>query len=264
MVDTAGPGASANGALSGRRGRYRFEVRGNDTDRRDRLAPHALFSMMQEAASLHAEHLGFGAAQFDPQGIAWVLLRVSVRMDAFPSWKDALDIETWPSARDRLYGIRDFRFRDGEGRPLGGATSAWLVVDTATRRPKRMPPEAGLQDGESPERALPAEAPKVEADPALDAAAPVLRVACRESDIDRNRHVNNARYVAWCVDALQAAGLGDAPVAGLDMNYLSELLLGDEAELRAVAVAPGEVLVDGRRSDGEPVFRARVLLADAP
>ena len=262
MEDGKGPGAKASGALS-RHGTYVYEVRGTDTDQRDRLHMHALFSLMQEAAALHAEHLGFGAEQFDPQGITWVLLRVSVRMDSFPAWKERFTIETWPSGTDRLYGLRDFRFFREDGTSAGAATTTWLVVDTATRRPRRFVPPAA--EGETTaadtpvDRSLPFDAPKVDADEAMATANPVLRHVCRASDIDRNLHVNNTRYIAWCLDALQTAEVDSDPVVGIDMNYLSELRLSDEALLFVGTPSDGAVLVEGRRSDGSPVFRARLL-----
>ena len=264
MEDGKGPGAKASGALS-RHGTYVYEVRGTDTDQRDRLHMHALFSLMQEAAALHAEHLGFGAEQFDPQGITWVLLRVSVRMDSFPAWKERFTIETWPSGTDRLYGLRDFRFFREDGTSAGVATTTWLVVDTATRRPRRFVPPAA--EGETTaadtpvDRSLPFDAPKVDADEAMAAANPVLRHVCRASDIDRNLHVNNTRYIAWCLDALQTAEGDPDPVVGIDMNYLFELRLSDEALLFVGTPSDGAVLVEGRRSDGSPVFRARLLRA---
>ena len=268
MTDGMGPGAKASGAFS-RHGTYVYEVRGTDTDQRDRLHMHALFSMMQEAAALHAERLGFGAQQFDPQGITWVLLRVSVRMDSFPAWKERFTIETWPSGTDRLYGLRDFRFFREDGTPAGAATTTWLVVDTATRRPRRFVPPAaegqttatGATEASDapPDRSLAFDAPKVDADDTMAATAPVLRHVCRASDIDRNLHVNNTRYIAWCLDALQTAVGDPDPVVGIDMNYLSELRLSEEALLTVGTPSDGEALVEGRRSDGSPVFRARLF-----
>jgi hypothetical protein len=46
MADGTGPGAKASGARS-RHGTYVYEVRGTDTDQRDRLHMHALFSVMR-------------------------------------------------------------------------------------------------------------------------------------------------------------------------------------------------------------------------
>lgn len=111
------------------------------------------------------------------------------------------------------------------------------------------------------DRSLPFDAPKVDADEAMAAANPVLRHVCRASDIDRNLHVNNTRYIAWCLDALQTAEVDSDPVVGIDMNYLSELRLSDEALLFVGTPSDGTVLVEGRRSDGSPVFRARLLRA---
>ena len=245
-------------------GRYIYEVRGTDTDPSDRLHLHALFSMMQEAAALHAEHLGFGAAQFDPQGLTWLLLRVSVRMDSFPSWKEKLLIETWPSGMDRLYGLRDFRFYREDGSQAGAATSTWLVVDAASRRPKRFVPPSAEGAGGLTERSLRFDALKLDAEPSLADIGPSLRHVCRASEIDRNRHVGNTRYVAWCLDALGTEGAASGPVVGIDMNYLAELHLSDEALLFVGARTDGSIAVEGRRTDGTAVFRARLRTAGHP
>jgi hypothetical protein len=50
------------------------------------------------------------------------------------------------------------------------------------------------------------------------------------SDIDSNRHVNNARYVQWIQDIADPALLEQAERIRLDINYLSEVKIGETVE----------------------------------
>src|ERR1035437_7189951 len=85
---------------------YTFDIHSTDTDYKDQIQMHSLFSMMQEAASRNADVYGWGPEVLDKIDTCWLLLRVSVRMDKRPSWLDKISIETWSRGTDRLYFLR--------------------------------------------------------------------------------------------------------------------------------------------------------------
>ena len=117
----------------------------------------------------------------------------------------------------------------------------------------------------------------------MNSSKPILVKYADFSDIDRNQHVNNTRYVAWAVDAVQVfcscadrksdrLTLPDQRVIGLDIQYISEVLFGSKIFLYAcdyqvpAAAEAGDsermVLVEGQLADtGKAVFRARVHLS---
>lgn len=254
-------------------GPYRFTVRATDADYHDRLHLSSLFSFMQEAAYLNAEALQIGTSRLDSQGMCWILIRISVRLRHLPHWGETVTVDTWSRGHQKLVFLRDFDFYDQQGQKFGSATSEWLIASKDSHRPQRpgqfLPPDfhlAGARAVFDQAFARPA--------PLSGAAAnePVLTKYADYSDIDRVKHVNNTRYIAWCVDAVHAlqrslaAGsleLPDLLFRGLDIHYVSEVRLGAKVHCYCQAVEPadqGLFLVEARRADdGSPVFRARVL-----
>jgi len=113
-----------------------FAVHSFDADAFGLLSPVALAGYLQEAAGRSADTLGFGMSRLNEQGLAWVLSRQQVVLDVPVRMGDALVVETWPAGIDRISALRDFRlWRDGV--EVGRALTSWLVMELATRRPRR-------------------------------------------------------------------------------------------------------------------------------
>lgn len=210
---------------------YGFTVRSNDTDMNDNIAIHSLMSLIQEAASSDAQVLGFGASDFDKSGYCWLLLRASIRLAAKPRWRDDIIIDTWTNGSEKLIALRDFNISDKSGYLYGKATTSWLVADKETKSPKRITvlgkPEMEIYN----HSALGFNAPKINESIAKLSSDPVMTRTAGYSEIDRNEHVNNTKYIAWCIDALGAAKDGFTDICGIDINYNSEVLLGDTIDL---------------------------------
>ncbi len=258
--------------MSAETGRYYFPVRATDTDWNDRLHLFALFSLMQEAAIQNANHCGWGTEVMDPLGVRWVLTRVSVRMRTFPTWQDHLRVDTWPRGLDRLLFLRDFEFflPDGEdGKPvqIGGATSSWVLVDMRSRRPRRPDLLPAHPEHEQPDRhALGWNAMAVMKRGEAEKGQPTIIKYADACDIDRNLHVNNTRYVAWCVDAVYRQAQDHPRLAGIDIQYIAEARFGDQVAIWATtqyAAAGREFHVRGYSTAADKVlFRAILYEAE--
>ena len=48
------------------------------------------------------------------------------------------------------------------------------------------------------------------------------------TDLDSNGHVNNTKYLDWCLNALGMEIMREKCVTGFEANYDAELRLGDE------------------------------------
>jgi len=252
---------------------YEYSVRGTETDTRDELQSFALLSMLQEAASLDAEYSGLGASVLDPAGYCWLLLRTSVRLAKIPEWQDRIIVDTWTNGVERLFSIRDFLLTSGSGQFYGKATSSWLVVDKATHRPQKITvlhaPDVMVASVSS----LGFNAPKLEESLVKLPAFPVLSNYAGYSEMDRNHHVNNTRYAAWCLDAVGVAGIPAANLIGLDINYISEVRIGETIDLflAELPVAQGfcpnaeaaRFIVGKHREDQKTAFIS-ILYWDSP
>ncbi len=210
---------------------YEYGIRSTETDLHDELQLYSLMSMIQEAASVDAEICGLGAAQLDPKNLCWMLLRTSVRIPKIPKWQDKVLIDTWTNGVERLFSIREFAFTNQNGNVLGAATTSWLVTDKNSHRPQKISVLADERVDKKSLSAIGFSSPKIDESKITFSAVPVFSKEIGYSEIDRNMHVNNTRYVAWCLDAIGTAGFPTAKLIGIDINYISEVRIGETIDL---------------------------------
>ena len=231
-----------------------FTVHSFDADAFGLLSPVALAGYLQEAAGRSAAAFGFGVGQLRERGLAWVLARQRLVLDAAIRMGDSLVVETWPSGLDRLAALRDFRlWRDGV--EVGRALTTWFVMDLATRRPSRpnrlLPPERHAQT----EHVLPLPSAPL---PALAAPTIDRRFQVRFADIDANLHVTNASYIGWALEAIEEARWRTRRLVALDVQFLAETTLGHTVLSRSAPDGEGAMLHElVREEDGKPLARAR-------
>ena len=97
--------------------------------------------------------------------------------------------------------------------------------------------------------------------------SPKVLTNCRSrqgcfTDLDRNGHMNNTRYLDWIDDLLPSAIHEDHSFREFTVCYLSETREGQELELRWDVLEEGCLQVDAHRlTDGQDqrVFSARLL-----
>ncbi len=223
---------------------YRFTVIGTETDIEDRLHYHALCSMLQEAACLDAERSGYGANTLDGLKACWLILRMKVCMTRIPKWRDEIYISTESHGFQRVFFNRDFDIYDSNFEPIGWATSVWVITEQGSHRPIRPAAIPGMEafacttpSSRSVDKLFPV------SEENRDFQNQLTRFA-DYSDIDRNMHVNNTRYIAWSEDSYYLQVPMSEPIHSLSINYSSEVKPGEEVKVYRSFV-DGNVQVDG-------------------
>jgi acyl-ACP thioesterase len=183
---------------------------------------------MQEAAGRHAEKLGVGVRDLHAKGLTWVLARFHVQFTTIPPAGAAVHIGTWPTGRHRLFAVRDFLLRDGAGAEVLRATSAWALMNMATRRPARLDPHLPVFI-RHPERMVHDDFAPLP--PVQDGGEPA-RFHAVAGDIDINDHVNNTVYLDWALRAIPGPARRQTPQA-MEAAFLGEARLGDEVLCRS-------------------------------
>ena len=107
----------------------RLRVRSYETDPLGRLQVPILCKLLQEVAVAHAEILGVGVESLINSGVAWVLSRLHLEMECWPTADDELVIVTWPDAANRLYTERKFEIFSPSDQRIGSVSTLWLVLD---------------------------------------------------------------------------------------------------------------------------------------
>jgi len=200
------------------------------------LARPATFAdYFQEAASNNARALGFPGERLWAQGMAWVLARLALHVHRYPAAGETVCIRTWPAAHDRTIAQRCYEATDIHGQPLAWGTSAWVVMDMASRRMLPIPDFVA--------QGYPKDQPDcrpfaTRAVPKLREPAHQAQLLSRRADMDANGHVNNARYVDWVLEAMQQDFAATHEPSMVDITFRAEC--GAGVPLVSLCSAPEE------------------------
>jgi len=222
------------------------------------VRPATLLDYLQDAAAEHASILGIGVPDLHHRDLTWVLSRLRLAVDRYPGVGETVCVRTWPSTRGSLSSYREFEVLDESGAIVARATTAWVVLDLVRRRPVRI--AELLRDYPlEPRRAIADDFPPL---PLPLPSGRELSFTVRRSDLDMNRHVNNAVYVGWALEsAPQEVAESRGPV-DVEVGYRAEALAGDTILARCVPEAPGPpgCFLHGisRDGDGRELARLRI------
>jgi acyl-ACP thioesterase len=217
-----------------------------------------LWSLMQETAWHHADHLRVGYSDLVEHQYFWVLSRLSIQMEEYPRWGDRIKIKTWLAGIGRLFALRHFSIAGSKGDILGTAKSAWLVLDLKSRKPQRIEPIFKhlrhlldhLPSAEEPEKIPAPVRSKME-----------KSFTVRYSDIDMHHHVNNTKYIEWILDSYPFEIHRKYHIHTFEINFLAESSHGDEISIHTEPFGdspPAFLHSVFRKNDGRELCRAKV------
>jgi len=225
------------------------------------VRPATLLDYLQDAAAEHASLLNIGVQHLHNRDLTWVLSRLRLSVDRYAGVGETVLVRTWPSTRGNISSCREFEVLDQAGVVIARATTAWVVLDLIRRRPVRLAevlPDYPLE----PRRAIADEFLPL---PRTGSCERELPFVVRQSDLDMNRHVNNAVYVGWALEsAPQEAAQTRRPV-DVEVGYRAEALAGDTVLSRCAPETGAdfgrflhEII---RQNDGAELARLRVRWA---
>jgi medium-chain acyl-[acyl-carrier-protein] hydrolase len=220
---------------------------------------YTLCRILLDSAAVHANQYQFGYHDMQKENVYWVLSRFHIIMNGYPGMDDRVKVETWPKGIYRLFFMRDYRILSEDDKLLTTATTAWLVLDGNTGRPRKMEQHNSLHrfhaDGLHAIERVPDKLPGI-TEPDRQ-----ISVLARYSDLDINRHVNAVKYIEWVQDCYPQEIYEKQNVKEFQINYQSETRYGDEVQIRIREASKGDPFeyLEGIRASGEnTAFRARV------
>lgn len=168
------------------------KVRYSEADANERLTYAALLNYFQDSSTLHSETLGASGQSLYENKMAWILSFWQICIEELPRLSEDIVVSTWPYETKGLFGLRNFCMETADGKRLASANSIWVLINTETGRPIRIPTEVS---------ALYPDEPKLEMDycerkiliPSKYEQKEPVRVAAYF--IDTNHHMNNGKYV---------------------------------------------------------------------
>ena len=162
-----------------------------------RLKPSMLLFLCQEIAGQHCNILGTDFDTLAQKNLIWAIIRQKVQITRLPRSGETVRIETWPMPTTKVCYPRSTVAYDAEGRELFRSIGMWVLMD-ASSRAMILPGKSGVDvQGllTGTELATPGSLA------AKSFANTHVRRVCF-TDLDRNGHMNNTKYLEWLSDLL--------------------------------------------------------------
>ena len=233
-----------------------FTLHDNAVDRYGRLKPSMILYLAQEVAGRHFDEISMSYDALAEKGMFWAIIRQRVQISRMPHVGETIRVETWPMPTTRVAYPRSVVAYDADNNEVFRCISLWVLMDLNTRG-MILPGKSGISvvgTLRGNELAAPGSlAPKTR-----------QNQACRRvcyTDLDRNGHMNNTRYLDWIDDLLPSMFHEGHTVKEFTVCYLSEAREGQMLDLHWDFLEDGTLQVDAYRNLDEkkeayPLFSA--------
>ena len=206
--------------------RKNYTIGDNEVDCFGRLRPSMLLFYAQDVAGEHCKLLGADYDAMAEKHLFWVVTRSRVQVSRMPCRGETVTVKTWPMPTTRVAYPRATVGLDREGKELFRIVSLWVIMELDSRS-MILPGKSGVEISgllTGTELAAPRSlVPKVLKN--------THRRAVRYSDLDRNSHMNNCRYLDWVMDLLPSQFHDRRQLKELTVCYLSEARESEEIDL---------------------------------
>lgn len=182
-----------------------------------------LCNMLQLTASAHSESGGFSFLDMQAYDQAWVLSRMRMEIEQLPKWKDEVSVKTWINSLENSRSTRSLEVFVN-GKKYIGVETFWAVFNTVSRRPEKLELQHEHCEKYPDKRGttLPFSKIETKTDRTL-----LNERTVQFSDLDIVNHVNNVKYLEWCLDLANDRRISDNQIACMEMNFHKELSLND-------------------------------------
>lgn len=186
-----------------------------------------LCNLLQLTAAAHSESGGFSFVDMQQFDQAWVLSKMRIEITNLPKWKDVITVKTWINSLENSRSIRAMEVFVN-GKKCIGAETFWAVFNTQTRRPEGMALSHDHCEKYPENRATLLPFSKIEIHEQKET---IFERKVVLSDLDIVNHVNNVKYMEWCMDLVDEAIIMKPQITDLNMNFLKELSLKDVVQI---------------------------------
>lgn len=228
-------------------------------DRYGRLMPSKILFFAQEIAGLHCNELALDYDTLAQRRLFWAVTRHRVQITRLPTRGETIRIETWPMPTTRVAYPRSMVAYDMEGRECFRSISLWVLMNLDTRN-MILPGKSGISViGTLRGNELPSPNGLI----AVPLDSRRQRRVCF-TDLDRNGHMNNTRYMDWIDDLLPSAFHSKHSIKEFTVCYFSEAREGQDLTLQWDFLEENTLQVDAHRTEEEKdqrIFSAKILFA---
>lgn len=234
-----------------------FEITDLHVDCCGRMLPSKILFLMQEVAGNHFAELSMDYDSLAQRGLFWAITRNKVQITRLPVRGETIRLETWPMPTTRVAYPRSIVAYDQAGNEVFRSITLWVLMDLH-KRSMVLPGKSGIEVAgtlRGNELATPLGLP--------------AKTMCNSreryvnfTDLDRNGHMNNTRYLDWIYDLLPGQFHREHSIREFTLCYLNEAREGQQLTLSWDFPEEGCLQMDAHRlleGKDERIFGAKIL-----
>lgn len=188
-----------------------------------------LCHIFQLTAGNHADSGGLSYTEMQKNHQAWVLTNMRIEIDHLPKWRDTITVKTWIVEMNGNKSIRALALYQND-KKMASALTEWVVMDTQTRKSTQISLDFSHFELFPHQNPIHGNLKKI--DVSKDR-TPLTQYQTKLSDLDIVGHVNNVKYLEWCLDNLPSEIILKQKISSIDMNFIRELHLHDWITIEA-------------------------------
>ena len=219
-------------------------------DSTGRLGIPDAFQLFMDAATSHANLLGVGRADFDPQQLFWVTVRTKVRFFRRPEMNEEITLSTWPELPERFRCNRQYLLRKGN-ETLAAARTQWAILNLAT---------GALHPVKDVFPSLPEPSELALSEPFLrmkepPPCEPFASYRVRSTDIDIGGHMNNCAYLRAFASLFSCEDWKARNYTEFDVHYKASCYENDLLLFRETPLEDGGTQFTASLEDGKTILQ---------
>lgn len=198
-----------------------YRVKYHEIDKNWKLSINSVLNYFNDVVTLENYNNPERRKYLQDNCLNWLLLKWHIRLNGQqPIFGDKITVSTWPHSMDRYYAYRKFDLAFNN-ETIVHASSLWLLIDIKKKKPVRINKkliEFYKLSGE--------EKPIIFASDKVNKTNKCSHseFIAFDSDIDTNKHVNNAVYLRWIFDSLPEKIYRDYSLNEISISYKKEVL----------------------------------------
>lgn len=213
-----------------------------------------LCNILQLTAAAHSEVGGISFSDMQEFNQAWVLSRMRVEIKELPKWKDIVTVKTWINTLENSRSVRALELYVN-GKKMVGCETFWAVFNTKIRRPEALALPFEHFELYPEQKATQNPFSKINISNETEM---VFEKTVVLSDLDIVNHVNNVKYLEWCLDFIDVELIFNQKIASFEMNFLKELSLRDTIAIHENLIS--EAMIFSITKDDKTCFALQLNL----
>lgn len=215
--------------MAGYKSQFQHNVYCYDTDLKGKVLPNRIVDYLQEAATSQGKEVK-EKVNLEKNDNIWVLVQWDIEVIKYPKYGDAVVVETAAEGFRRFLAIRTSTIYSQDGDVLVRAKAKWAYIDRISKKNVEIPPvEYNLYGVDNSFNIKDVEFTKVKLKENYEK---IKEVEVSLLDIDTNGHVNNSRYMAWLISAIEEDFYKDHKLMKFSIVYKREAFINEKIVIK--------------------------------